>query len=95
MQFDNQRDYNTNYPVTIYTSQEESKSDRIQPFFNLSISQDTDIPDVSHYSQIEFLMQHIEFKCDDILFSGLSKMFEQIMKIMDTNFTGISEIFIH
>jgi len=69
-------------------------NDKEIPFFNLSISQITDVPDVRIFNSLEFLIQHISLKCDDVFITGLTNMFEQIMKIMDTNFTGINEIFV-
>jgi hypothetical protein len=82
--------------VTLYTTIEKRENEREIPFFNLSVSQVTNVPDVIIFNSLEFLIQHIQFRSDDLLIQDLSLVFEQnILKILETNFTGINEIFVN
>ena len=54
----------------------------------------THIPEVMHFKSINFLIQKVNFSCDDEFLTELVSFVEGILSLMKTNFIKIHEVFV-
>ena len=96
VQIDNQIALDTPFPVTLFNANVKKKEvDKFQPFFNLSLVIFKNVPDVLYFKKMEFLIQKIILEWDDELVLILAYFVNLNMEILNTTFTGISEIFVN